>query len=140
MKKQKNKCVLIINRTLPAGLAANTAAILSCSFGRLHPELISEDVEDRNGRNTIGIIQIPVPVLCADEDEISRIRRKLVQDEFSEMEMIEFTELAQSCRTYPEFIERMKQEDCQTLPCSGLLLFGDRHEIAHLSGSLPLYR
>ena len=44
MKQELDKCVLVIDEAMPRGLAANTAAILGITWGRLRPELVGEDV------------------------------------------------------------------------------------------------
>ena len=38
MKQELDKCVLVIDEAMPRGLAANTAAILGITWGRLRPE------------------------------------------------------------------------------------------------------
>lgn len=40
MKQELDKCVLVIDEAMPRGLAANTAAILGITWGRLRPELV----------------------------------------------------------------------------------------------------
>lgn len=42
MKQELDKCVLVIDEAMPRGLAANTAAILGITWGRLRPELVGE--------------------------------------------------------------------------------------------------
>ena len=37
MKQELDKCVLVIDEAMPRGLAANTAAILGITWGRLRP-------------------------------------------------------------------------------------------------------
>ena len=49
MKQELDKCVLVIDEAMPRGLAANTAAILGITWGRLRPELVGEDVTDAAG-------------------------------------------------------------------------------------------
>ena len=63
MKQELDKCVLVIDEAMPRGLAANTAAILGITWGRLRPELVGEDVTDAAGAIHPGIIRTPVPVL-----------------------------------------------------------------------------
>ena len=59
MKQELDKCVLVIDEAMPRGLAANTAAILGITWGRLRPELVGEDVTDAAGAIHPGIIRTP---------------------------------------------------------------------------------
>lgn len=49
-----------VDEAMPRGLAANTAAILGITWGRLRPELVGEDVTDAAGAIHPGIIRTPV--------------------------------------------------------------------------------
>ncbi len=57
------KCVMVIDNRLPAGLIANTAAILGISLGRNMPQVVGADVHDQDGGLHPGIIEFPVPIL-----------------------------------------------------------------------------
>ena len=50
MNLQEEKCVMIIDETLPLGIIANTAAILGITLGKELPEVVGCDVTsaDRN--------------------------------------------------------------------------------------------
>mgnify|MGYP003273594901 FL=1 len=58
MKQELDKCVLVIDEAMPRGLAANTAAILGITWGRLRPELVGEDVTDAAGAIHLSLIHI----------------------------------------------------------------------------------
>ena len=76
MDFQNEKCVMVIDGQLPAGLIANTAAIMGITLGRKLPEVVGPDVRDRNGRPHLGIITFPVPVLRGSAESI-RERREM---------------------------------------------------------------
>ncbi len=126
------KCVIVLDAALPAGQAANTAAILGISLGRLLPEIVGPDVTDRTGRVHPGIVTVPVPVLQSEDLD------KLAAAVPPEVTMVDLTDLAQRCRTYPEYIQRMA--GAEDLRYAGLALWGERKAIDHLTGSLPLLR
>ena len=107
MKQELDKCVLVIDEAMPRGLAANTAAILGITWGRLRPELVGEDVTDAAGAIHPGIIRTPVPVLSGRPETFQTLRRQLAELEFADVAAVDFTDLAQSCRTYGEFIEKV---------------------------------
>ena len=140
MEQEQDKCVLVIEETMPRGLAANTAAILGITLGRQGPDLVGENVADRAGNIHPGIIRTPVPVLSGGPEVFQTLRRRLGEPEFSAVAAVDFTDLAQRCRTYGEYIERMAAAAPENLRCLGLALCGPRHQIDRLTGSLPLLR
>lgn len=71
------KCVMVIDNRLPAGLIANTAAILGISLGRNMPQVVGADVHDRDGGLHPGIIEFPVPILKGSPEEIQALRKNL---------------------------------------------------------------
>ncbi len=54
--------------------------------------------------------------------------------------MIDFSDLAQSCKTYPEFIERMSRTPEDSLTWLGLAICGSKKKINSLTGSMALLR
>ena len=140
MKQELDKCVLVIDEAMPRGLAANTAAILGITWGRLRPELVGEDVTDAAGAIHPGIIRTPVPVLSGRPETFQTLRRQLAELEFADVAAVDFTDLAQSCRTYGEFIEKMARTGPGELRYLGMALLGPRHQVDRLTGSLPLLR
>lgn len=86
---------MIINQNLPAGVAANTAAIMGISLGKQKPQIVGPDVADKNGRYRPGIIEFPVPILKGSSENMQEIYRKLLLPEFSSLTAIDFTDLAQ---------------------------------------------
>lgn len=98
MNPENEKCVMIINQNLPAGVAANTAAIMGISLGKQKPQIVGPDVADKNGRYRPGIIEFPVPILKGSSENMQEIYRKLLLPEFSSLTAIDFTDLAQGCK------------------------------------------
>ena len=70
MDYETEKCVLILDADMPAGLLANTAAILGITLGRQLPEAVGGDVTDGSGQTHLGIIAFPVPAIGPDFEEI----------------------------------------------------------------------
>ncbi len=134
----EEKCVIIIDGSLPLGEIANIAAILGITLGDKISDLIGADVYDSAGKKHAGIIKIPVPVLKASREALKLLRLKLFDPQFSELITVDFTDLAQSCKTYDEFIGRMSSS--QDLNYIGLAIFGDKKRVTKLTGSLPLMK
>ncbi len=132
------KCVMIIDESLPLGEIANTAAILGITLGGKISDSIGVDVYDNAGKLHAGIIKIPVPVLKASREILKSLRLKLFDPQFSEVTTVDFTDLAQSCKTYDEFIGRMSLP--QDLNYIGLAIFGNKKMVTKLTGNLPLMK
>lgn len=99
MELQDRKCVMILNEELPAGVLANTAGILGITLGKKVPENIGPDIYDKDGREHLGIVALPVPVLKADKEKLKAIRERLYQPEFAECVVVDFTDVANAART-----------------------------------------
>ena len=106
MDVQNEKCVMIIDENLSLGMAANTAAIMGISMGKEMPEVVGKDVFDRSGNRHLGIIEFPVPILKGNAKSMQMIRKKLYEPEFSDLTVVDFSDLAQGCKTYDEYIEK----------------------------------
>ena len=138
MEIQDQKCVMVIDEALPAGIAANTAGIMGITLGRHIPEAVGPDVLDKDGRTHLGIIAVPVPILKASADKIKDIREQLYAPEFSDLTVVDFSDVAQSCNVYDEFIEKAADADEYTY--YGIGICGRKKSVNKLTGSLPLLR
>lgn len=140
MDLQNEKCVLLMDEALPLGVAANTAAILGITLGRQMPEVVGADVADQSGNCHLGIIEFPVPVLKSSAGQMKQLREKLYQPEFQDLTVVDFSQLAQGCRTYDEFVGKMARTETDELSYLGLAICGSRKKINKLTGSMPLLR
>ena len=134
-----NKCVMIIDGAQPAGVCANIAAVLGASLGKLLPKAVGADVTDRDGNIHRGIIEIPVPIL-KDTELLRKIISELALPEYGDIVCVDFTELAQSCRTYPEYIGKLADTPEAELKYLGLALYGEKRIVTKITGNLPLLR
>lgn len=140
MDLQNMKCVMIIDETLSSGVIANTAAILGITLGKNMPEIVGTDVCDRTGQEHSGIIAFPVPILRGTADVIKAIREKLCGPAFSDLTVVDFSDLAQGCRTYDEFIGKMNDTAEAELNYLGIAVCGSKKKVNKLTGSMALLR
>lgn len=131
---------MVIDEALPLGIIANTAAILGITLGKMMPEVVGENVVDQNGNEHLGIIEFPVPILKASAEAIKSIREKLYQPDFSDLTVVDFSDLAQGINVYKEFIEKMATAPESTLNYLGLAICGAKKKVNKLTGSMPLMR
>ena len=134
------KCVMVIDGGLPAGLAANAAAIMGVTLGKRLPEIVGIDVRDGRGREHPGIVEFPIPVLRGTPESLRALRARLWEPDFQDLTAVDFSDVAQSCRTYAEFIDKMRRVPEEELRYLGLALCGAGKKVDRLTGSLPLLR
>lgn len=140
MDCQNEKCVMIIDETLPLGIIANTAAILGITLGKKMPEAVGADVFDQDGNWHLGIITFPVPILKGTPERIKEIREKLYQPDFQDLVVADFSDVAQGCNIYDEFIEKMSSTPESALRYFGLAICGQKSKVNKLTGNMPLLR
>ena len=104
------------------------------------PEVVGADVCDRTGNEHLGIIEFPVPILKGNADIIKNIREKLYEPNFSDLTVVDFSDLAQGCKTYDEFIEKMKEVSEIDLNYFGIAICGAKKKVNKLTGSMALLR
>jgi hypothetical protein len=84
------------------------------------------------------VIHIPLPVLVASTERIGAIAVAAAGQD--ELFSVGFSSLAQSCRTYDEYVDRMAATPTADLAEVGIGLYGPRRRVDKLVGSLPLLR
>lgn len=134
------KCIIIVDENLPLGLIANTAAILGASFGKLHPETIREDITDKSERIHRGIVAIPITVLKGSAVFLNGLIHQLSELADEELTYFDFSDVAQQCNDYDDYICNAKQKTSEAYHYYGLLIYGSKKKINKISGSLPLLR
>lgn len=140
MDCRNEKCVMIIDENLPLGVIANTAAIMGVTLGKNLPEIVGVNVTDQSGGEHLGIIEFSVPILRGTPEIIRRIREKLFSPDFQDLIAVDFSDLAQGCKTYDEFTERMRLVPESSLQYFGIAICGAKKKVNKLTGSMPLLR
>lgn len=131
---------MVIDEALPLGMIANTAAIMGITLGKKLPETVGEDVYDKTGKEHLGIIAIPVPVLKGNAGIIKSIRQKLYEPDFLDLIVVDFSDVAQGCNVYDQFIEEMRQVPEADLNYFGIAICGAKKKVNKLTGNMPLLR
>lgn len=140
MNVENEKCVIVVDENLPLGIIANTAAILGITMGMKMPDVVGNDVLDLEGNPHMGIIQFPVPILKGNTEILKKLRTKLFEPQFSELTVVDFSDLAQGCKTYNEFTRKMANTSESRLDYIGIAVCGNKKQINKLTGSMPLLR
>lgn len=140
MGEQEQKCVMVIDAALPLGYIANTAAMLGVTIGRRLPQIVGEDVTDASGNTHAGISTYPVSMLRGSEELLKELRLRLFSPEFSELTVVDFSDVAQRINVYADYAKKSSETPERELVYYGIALFGDKKKINRLTGQLPLLR
>ncbi|MFR5079026.1 MAG: DUF2000 domain-containing protein [[Clostridium] innocuum] len=138
--EKNRKCVMVMDASLTPGIAANTAALLGMTLGSKVKEAIGCDVQDADGNIHMGILQIPLPILKMETEKLQELRRQLFDQEYEDVIIVDFSDAAQTCNVYEDWIVKAKNLPENQFHYLGIGLYGDKKKINRLCGSLPLYR
>ncbi|MDI9222866.1 DUF2000 domain-containing protein [Pantoea sp. EA-12] len=133
-----HRCTIVIDNQLPAGLAMNAASVIGISFGKLIDNLVGPDQQSGDGVNYPGVIYAPLPVLLAEGNTLRELQKTSCADE--EIFAMPFSALAQSCKTYDEYGERIASAHSENIELVAIGLIGPKKKITRLTGNLKLYR
>jgi hypothetical protein len=131
------RCVIVVDEALPAGLAANAAAVLALTLGARAPGLRGADIDDADGARLPGLIDRGLPILKAAAADLAGLRSRAVE---AGVEVIGFPRFGQETTDYEAFREHVAQTPTADLAYLGLLFAGPRRTVNRLTGSLPLLR
>lgn len=133
------KCAIVVDGGLPAGLAMNAAAVLAFSLGDAYGgPVLGPDVKDRDGRVHRAITAAAIPVLRSDPEGLRALVSKAGAD--PEVFLVDFTAAAQAARDYADYARATEEAGSDEHVYVGVALVGSKKAINKLSGSMPLYR
>jgi hypothetical protein len=66
-----DRCVIVLDRDLPIGQAANGTAVIAVTIGQRHPVLVGEQLVGASGFTHPGLIPIGIAILAASRDEMA---------------------------------------------------------------------
>ena len=134
------KCVMVIDKELPLGLIANTAAVLAVSLGSKIQDIVGEDVLDGDGSVHPGITQATISLLGGDNALIHTLRQKMIAQAHAELYYVDFCDVAQRSKRYEEYRDSLSNCSQAALNYLGLALYGPNKLVDRLTGNIPLLR
>lgn len=134
------KCVMVIDSELPIGVIANTSAILGVTLGNQIPEQVGDDVVDASNKMHLGIITIPIAMLKGNKDILKDLRERLYSPEFSDLLVADFSDVAQCCNVYSEYVAMAASVQEQEHTYFGVAIYGEKKKVNKLTGFMPLLR
>src|SRR6478672_8493920 len=131
------RTVIVIDRDLPKGLAANAAAVLAHGFGSRVPGLVGADFEDAAGASHPGLIPTGLPVLGADAADLPALRSAAVE---RGLVVVDLPAAGQQTTDYHEFRAAVAEAEAEELRYLAVLVSGPPKTVRKLTGSLGLLR
>jgi len=131
------RCVIVVDESLPPGLAANAAGVLAVTLGSIVAGLVGGDFVDADGHRHAGLIRGVLPVLRAAHPRLSALRTAALDNA---LDVIDFPAFGQQTNDYDEFRARIARTPAAQLRYLGIALHGPRRAVARVTGSLPLLR
>jgi len=138
MDLTNKKCVLIINKEMPAGVIANIASVLSITLGNKIKGLVGPDVTDKQGNLHPGLTQLPIPVLGAPAGAIKSLRDSFKVTEGESNFIADFTTLAGKAKTYEEYSSALESAESQDINYLGIAVLSDKKTLNKLTKGLSL--
>jgi len=124
-----------MDKALGGGVLANAIAVIALSVGQRHPALVGEPLVDACGFAHPGLIPTGIPMLCAAQDELARIRQEALENE---CDVVDFPVEGQQTKNYEEFKEMVVQIPTGSIKYTGLALVGQKKVISKIVKKLEL--
>lgn len=134
------KCVMIIDKDLPVGVAANTAAVLGISLSGRIEGLVGNNLIDMNGRVHQGITNIAIPILASSKEELREKHDEIMEKGDREIVLIGFNDIAQKSLNYKDYEEKLVFKAKEQIHFLGLCIYGPRKKVNSLTGSTKMLR
>ncbi|WP_432666681.1 DUF2000 domain-containing protein [Wukongibacter baidiensis] len=134
------KCVMIIDKDLPIGLIANTAAALGISLASETKGLKGKQLKDKDGRSHEGITNIPIPILTLSKEELKNKYDEILEKKDQDFKIIGFNDVAQKSLSYDDYEMKLASSDKNQINYLGLCIYGPKKKVNKLTGSLKMLR
>lgn len=134
---EPSRCVIVVDAGLPAGRAANAAAVIALTMGRKRPELAGADLVDGAGVVHPGLISIGISILGATGTELAAVRAKALA---RGIEVVDFPAQGQETTDYAQFSAEVSRSDADALRYVGVGLYGPRKAVGKIVGKYALLR
>ncbi|WP_152046658.1 DUF2000 domain-containing protein [Aureimonas psammosilenae] len=134
---EPGRCVIVVDDALPAGRAANAAAVIALTLGKLQPELAGADLVDGSGVAHPGLIPIGITILGAASADLPGIRAKALSRELT---VIGFPVQGQQTNDYSAFGAAVGRVETNALSYVGVGIYGPRKTVGKVVGKYGRFK
>lgn len=131
------RCVIVVDETLPPGRAANAAAVIALTVGQRHPALVGPPLVDASGVAHPGLIPIGIAVLAASRATLAGVREKAIA---AGCDVVDFPVQGQQTTDYSAFRDAVAQVPTAGLQYVGVALIGSRKPVSKIVANLGLLK
>lgn len=131
----KLKWVVIVDRSLSPGQAANAAVCVSAATAPTVPGLLGPGGSDASDRWHPGLPWAGCSILAASSLELAAIRRQAIDRQMLAADM---PGAAQATRVYDDYLRELAKTDADDLGLLAVSLIGPRNQVAKLVRHLEL--
>ena len=131
------RVVIVVDETLPPGLAANAAAVVSFTLGAQLPALRGPDAVDADGGVHPGFIAIGVPILRATADALAALHAGA---RAAGLGVVALPVFGHQTNDYDEFRAHVARTSAAELRFLAVAVHGPRRRVGRLTGSFGLLR
>jgi Protein of unknown function (DUF2000) len=132
------RCVIVVDGSLPPGLAANATGMLAVTLGATVAGLPGAALVDADGDVHPGLTPQGLAVLRAPAARLSDLRARAAASE--DVGVIDFPTDCQQTTDYDEVRRRVAGTPAAELRYLAILLYGPRRAVSRLTGNLALLR
>jgi hypothetical protein len=131
------RCVIVLDRSLAIGKAANAAAVIALTVGQRHPGLVGATLTDASGADHPGLIPTGIAVLATGAEELPAIRAKAIA---AACDVVDFPLQGQQTTDYASFLAAVAVTPADELRYVGLALLGEKKAVARIVAHLGLLK
>jgi len=132
---EPERCVIVVDETLPPGKASNAAAVVAFTLGQRHTHLVGEALRELDGTAHPGLIPIGIPVLKATAEQLSALRQKSL----AHCDVVDFPVQGQTTTDYAAFLNAVSSLPGESLQYLAVGLVGPKKKVGKLVGGLALF-
>lgn len=130
------KWVVVVDESLPGGIAANAAVCTAAATAVRVPGLVGPDAVDAEESMHPGLPWAGVSVLRASAEQLTGIRAKAQASE--DVFVADMPAAARLTRVYDEYLQTVSGAASDALPYYAVSVVGPRNRVDKIVGRLPL--
>lgn len=133
--QKPERCVIVVDESLPPGKASNAAAVVAFTLGQRHGHIVGAPLREHDGTSHPGLIPVGIPVLKATTLQLSELRHKSLPH----CDVVDFPVQGQATTDYGAFLNAVHAHRGDGLRYLAVGLIGPRNKVGKLVGGFSLF-